>query len=215
MASKKNKATSNNRKGRAASKNQKKKREPPTKSSRRRNAAPATSTATALATIEPSEPEAERQALTSRVDEMGGSHMSACVAAGVVGNALGVIMAGQGWVPPKLIATLMLGAGAATTGAGWYWEMDHMMAAGAGLTAAGAFSLTNQFAVDAYEAIEKRAEEKRAEREAKNAEAERAKRLAEARALLEAEKPKPRNARQFVILDDDGEPLDYELLEVA
>lgn len=210
MARSKNSKAASKDKGKAARKTSQKKREPPKKASRRRNAAPKAPTSSTVG----SDSDDERRALTVRVDEMGGSHVGACVAAGAIGNAFGVICVGQGWIPPKLIATLMLGAGALTTGAGWYWELDHMMAAGAGVSAAGAFSLANQVSVDAYEAMEKRAAEKRAEREAKQAEADEAKRLAEARALLEAEKQKTRNNRRFVIIED-GEELDYELLDYA
>ena len=74
--------------------------------------------------------------------------------------------------------------------------------------------MTNQVSVDAYEAMEKRAEEKRARKEAEESAKEREKRLADARALLEAEKQqKTRNARRFVILDENGESLDYDLVD--
>lgn len=214
MASKNSKAKPTS-KGKAARKNDQKKREPPKNDARRRNAAPVPATTRPVVDAVDTSAEDERRAFTERMDEMGGSHMGACVAAGALGNALGVVMVGQGWIPPKLIATLMIGAGAATTGAGWYWDMDHMMAAGAGVTAAGAFSMANQVAVDAYEAMEKRADEKRAEREAKQAAADEAKRLAEARALLEAEKNRTRNGRRFVLVDENGDPQDFRLLDVA
>lgn len=210
MASKNSTAKSRS-KGKATRKNNQKKREPPNNDTRRRNAAPVPATQPVVST----NAEDERRAFTERMDEMGGSHVGACVAAGALGNALGVVVVGQGWIPPKLIATLMIGAGAVTTGAGWYWDMDHMMAAGAGVTAAGAFSMANQVAVDTYEAMEKRAEEKRTERAAKQAAADEAKRLAEARALLEAENNKTRNCRRFVVVDENGNPQDFQLLDVA
>ncbi len=160
------------------------------------------------------EPDAEvetdgRTPLTERFEEMGGSHAAAAVGAGAVGNVLGVIAVGQGWIGPKLTAGLMMGSGAATTAAGWYWDADHLMAAGAGLTTAGAFSLTNQYAVDAYEAMEKKAEEKREKAAAERAQTEKARRLAEARALLATEAKKTRNGRRIVVMDDDGEVIEY------
>ena len=92
---------------------------------------------------------------------------------------------------------------ALTTAAGWYWERDHMMAAGVGMATAGAFSIANQVAIDTYEAMEKRAEERRAKQEAE----QEAKRLAEARALLDKHN-QTRNARRFVVLDQDGDVID-------
>ena len=152
---------------------------------------------------------AERRPLTTRIDEMGGSHVAAGVGFGALGNVMGVVAVGQGWIGPKTTAATLMGVGTAATAAGWYTERDHLMAAGIGLTAAGAFSISNQLAVDAYEAMEKRAEEKRAKKEAARAEEERAKRLAEARALLEKEeKEKPRNARRVVVVNEYDEHAD-------
>ena len=191
-------------------KSPKKKRASPARTVIRRNAAPAT-----VDVSDEVADTAERTALTAHIDEMGGSHMAAGIGAGAVGNAASILMVGQGLIGPKWAATLLMGTGAAATAAGWYWEMDHLMAAGIGITASGAFSVANQLAVEAHDAIEKRAEEKRARRDAEASDKARAQRLAEARALLEAEKNKTRNAARFVILDEDGQPLDFELMEAA
>ncbi len=83
------------------------------------------------------------------------------------------------------------------------------MAAGVGLTTAGAFSMTNQIAVDAYEAMQKKAKEKREKAEAAQAEKDKAERLAEARALLEAEGNKPRNGRRIVVMDEDDTIIEF------
>ena len=85
--------------------------------------------------------------MTERMQDMGGTHVAAGLAAGTLGNALGVMLVGLGWVGPKTTAGVLMGTGAATTAAGYYWEADHVMTAGAGLTAAGTFSLVNQYAV--------------------------------------------------------------------
>lgn len=216
MASKKTKKTAPERKGKVKvkAKNKaetgKRKGEPPVKMIIRRNAAPKRARAPS-----DDQEERERKALTERMDEMGGSHVAAGVGAGAIGNVLGVIAVGKGWVSPKWTAGLLMGSGAATMAAGWYWEWDHVMAVGAGMTTAGAFSITNQLAVDAYEAMETKAAEKRKKREEEEAEKERLKRLADARELLEAEaeKKKTRNARRIVILDGNGEPLDADFEE--
>jgi hypothetical protein len=151
-----------------------------------------------------------RKPLTRRVEEMGSSHVAAGIGAGALGSAAGVIMVGQGWVGPKTTAGVLMGSGVATTAAGWYWEADHVMAAGLGLTAAGAFSLTNQFAIDAYEAMEKRAEEKRDKQTKEQAEQDRGRRNAEARDLIEAEakRQQMRNSRRIVVVDADGEVIE-------
>ena len=115
---------------------------------------------------------------------------------------------GQGWLGPKTSAGILIGAGVATIGAGWYWEWDHMMSMGAGLTAAGTFSLANQLSVDGYRAMEKRAQEKRAKAEAEKEEKEHQKRVADARALIQAEEKKKRNARRIVLVDQDDESAD-------
>lgn len=150
----------------------------------RRNAAPRSA---------PVEPESERTPITERLQDMGSTHVAASIGAGVAGNALGVLAVGQGWIGPKLTASLIMGGGVATTAAGYYWEADHMMAAGAGLTAAGTFSLVNQYAVDAYEATERRAQEKREKREFE-------KRRADARTLLPVDSTQTAN-RRLNILD--------------
>lgn len=175
-----------------------KQREPTTKMVIRRNAVPARTRQTSK-----SEEESERTALTERVEGMDGTHVAAVIGAGTLANVLAVIAVGRGWIGPKVIAGLCIGAGAATTAGGWYWERDHMMAAGVGMAAAGAFSIANQVSIDAYESMEKRAEEKKAKKEA---EAE-AKRLADARALLEQHK-QTRNAHRLVVLDQDGDIID-------
>lgn len=70
---------------------------------------------------------------------MGSSHVAAGIGAGTLANAVGVLLVGKGWVGPKLTSALLMGAGAATAAAGWYWDMDHMLAAGTGVAAAGTF----------------------------------------------------------------------------
>ena len=78
-----------------------------------RNAAPAR----AAPRSAPTEEEPERTALTTRVDDMGASHVGAGIGAGVLGNAVSVLLVGQGWVGPKLTAGLLVGTGAAATAA--------------------------------------------------------------------------------------------------
>ncbi len=146
--------------------------------------------------------------MTTRVDDMSGSHVASGIGAGTLANAVGVLMVGKGWIGPKLTAGLLMGTGVATAAAGWYWEMDHMMAAGAGVATAGTFSMTNQLAVDAYMAMEERAAEKRKKAAAEEESKEREKRLADARALLAEEKKKQqRNGRRIVVLDQNGDPI--------
>ena len=199
MGTKSKKATTRGRaKGKAKTTRKSKKREPPAKMIIRRNAAPVRSR-----TVVKQEEESEREALTHRIEGMDGSHVAAGIGAGALANVLGVITVGRGWIGPKTTAGLLMGAGALTTAAGYYWERDHMMAAGVGVATAGAFSIANQVAIDAYEAMEKRADEKRAKQEAEKE----AKRLAEARALLDKHN-QTRNARRFVVLDQDGDVID-------
>jgi hypothetical protein len=174
----------------------------------RRNAAPRASPARSnppkLATLpEPT--------LSDRIHEMGGSHVAVGVGAGALGNVLGVLAVGKGWIGPKATAGIIMGTGAATTAAGYYWDADHLMTAGVGLTAAGGFSLANQLAVDAYEAAEKKAEEKR---EAEEKEA-RENRLAEARKLIQAEnqRKEARNGPRLIVVqsrDDDDDDIEYD-----
>lgn len=156
--------------------------------------------------------EEARTPLAERVESMGASHVAVSIGSGVAWSALGVVAVGQGWVGPKLTAGLMMGSGTAATAAGWYWEMDHLMAGGAGLTAAGAFSMANQLAVDAYERMEERAEKLAKEKEAKEKKKIDAKKLVEARALIAAA-DKQRNARRITLVSDDGAtddpPIDY------
>ena len=202
MAAKKKKSATRGKSRGTASSRKSKKREPPAKMIIRRNAAPA------RARPAPVAEEPERTALSERIESMDGSHVAAGVGVGALANVLGVITVGRGWVGPKTTAGLLMGAGALTTAAGYYWERDHMMAAGVGVATAGAFSIANQVAIDAYEAMEKRADEKRAKQEAEKE----AKRLAEARALLERHN-QTRNARRLVVLDQDGEVIhvpDYD-----
>lgn len=174
----------------------------------RRNAAanPALTVQTRNAATVAAEPESERTPIQERVQEMGGVHVAAGVGAGALGNMLGVLAVGKGWLGPKTTASILVGSGAAAATAGYFWESDHLMAAGAGLAAAGTFSLSNQYAIDAYESVEERAKEKREERERKDMQ----KRLAEARLLIEAEKKEQirRNgARHVVVLDAQGNEI--------
>lgn len=143
--------------------------------------------------------EEERAPILERVSNMGGSHVAAVAASGVVCNALGVLSIGKGWTGPKTTAGLMMGAGAVATGSGWYWDMDHVMAMGVGATAAGAFSMANILAVDTYDAMEKRAAEKRKKLQTEEEAKDKQKRLVEARALIAAENKKHRNARRITI----------------
>lgn len=203
MAAKKSKAAPAKKGKSKAATTKNKTREPPPKMLIRRNAAPIRSKSSSTKNDEPS-----RTSMGERFDGMGGSHVAAGIGAGALGNICGIVAVGQGWVGPKITAGLLMGTGVAATAAGWYWEMDHMMAAGAGLTTAGAFSMTNQIAVDTYEAMEKKAEE-RQQKGKKEADAkEREKRLADARALLAAEQGKQRNTRRIVVMDQNGEPID-------
>lgn len=182
----------------------------------RRNAAPSRARAPDKAEALAKADDDARTPIVERIEDMGGSHVAAAVIGGSIGNVVGVIAAAQGWIGPKWAAGVLMGGGLSAMAAGWYWEKDHVMATGAGVTAAGAFSMVNQVAVDAYEAVERKAEEKRARKEAEEAEKERKKRLDDARALLEdeAKKKATRNARRIVILDRDGEPIDADFEEV-
>jgi hypothetical protein len=138
---------------------------------------------------EPEATEPKRKAMRERVKSMGGSHVAAGIGAGALGNVLGVIAVGQGWLGPKTTAGILMGTGAAATTAGYVWSMDHVMAAGAGLTAAGTFSLVNQAAIYAYEADERKAKEKADKKAKEEAEVEKLKKIADAqRQLAEAQK---------------------------
>lgn len=128
----------------------------------------------------------DEQTMGERFDGMGGSHVAAMFGAGTAATALGVTMVGQGWIGPKLTAGLLTGSGLLASLAGYYWDSDHVMAAGVGMTTAGGFSLANQFAVDAYEAIERKAAEKRQEKEEAEASGGQ------------------RNGRRLVLLEPDG-----------
>lgn len=142
--------------------------------------------------------EKERRKLSERMREMDASHALIATAAGTIGNALSVLLVGLGWASPKATAGVLMGTGAATAAAGYYWEADHAMVAGAGLTTAGTWSLAQQYAVDAYEAIENRLEDKKAKDDQKQ--------LAGA-SDQKPESAKPRNAapRLIVVRDDhDG-----------
>ena len=152
----------------------------------RRNAAPKRQSGSRSSNS--SKDDESRRAMTERVQDMGGSHVAAGLAAGTLGNVLGVMVVGLGWVGPKTTAGVLMGTGVATTAAGYYLEADHVMTAGAGLTAAGTFSLVNQYAVGAYEALEKKAKDKKEARENE----ERKKRMSEAQQA--ALKLKQRNA---------------------
>ena len=153
--------------------------------------------------------------MAERIDNMGTSHVVAAATAGAISSALAVAAVGQGWVGPKTSAGILLGAGAATTAYGWHAEHDHVMMAGAGVTAAGAVSLANQLAIDGYESIQKRAAKKKAEKKAEDEAKDKAERLADARALLAEEEKKQPNAQRIVILNEDGAPEDYALREVG
>ena len=155
----------------------------------------------------------ERPSLAQRVDEMGATHVGAAAAAGAVASALAVTAVAKGWVQPKTSAGILLTAGAATSAAGWHLERDHLMMAGAGVTVAGAFSMANQLSSDAYDKLEERAEKRREKKAAEEAEKDKAKKLAEAKAILaEAEKEKAkggrRNAQRILILQDDQDSED-------
>ena len=182
---------------------------------KRRNAAPAAPAASppkirnAQATTEAEvpdqdQPESERPTIKERVEEMDGSHVAVGVGAGALGNMLGVLVVGKGWVGPKTAAGLLVGTGALTTAAGYLWEADHVMVAGAGLATAGTFSLANQYAIDAYESLELRAKKKRQEQEQKELQ----KRLAEARVIVEADRKQQavRNAGpRLMVVDVRGD----------
>lgn len=147
------------------------------------------------------ETEPERMPFGERVQEMDGSHVAVGVGAGALGNMLGVLVVGRGWIGPKTTAGLLLGGGALASTAGYFWDSDHLMAAGAGLATAGTFSLANQYAIDAYEAVEERAKKKHDERERKDLQ----KRLAEARVIVEAESKAKRNSQpRLVVIDQSG-----------
>lgn len=149
-------------------------------------------------------PEEVRTPLAERVQCMGATHVAACIGTGAAGNVLALTSVVKGWAGPKTSALALFGAGTAATAAGYYWEMDHVMAGGAGAMAAGAFSVANVLAVEAYG----RMEEKEKEDDEKEAKEEEAKELAKARKLI-ADTEKQRNGRMFVAVDDDGKPLDY------
>ena len=149
-------------------------------------------------------PEEVRTPLAERVQNMGATHVAACIGTGAAGNVLAMTSVVKGWAGPKASALALFGAGTAATAAGYYWEMDHMMAGGAGAMAAGAFSMANVLAYEAYG----RMEEREKEEDAEEAKEEEEKELAKARKLI-ADAEKKRNGRVFVAVDDDGKPLDY------
>lgn len=103
--------------------------------------------------------------IRARVGGMGESHVVSGLGAGALGNALGLLVVGQGWLGPKTYAAIVMGTGAAATTAGYKWESDHLMAAGAGLAVAGTFSLANAYALQGLEAGEKLVAEKQAKQQ--------------------------------------------------
>jgi len=165
----------------------------------------------------PSEAEAgrPRRTLSERVAGMGASHVVAAVGSGTAFTALSVTAVGQGWIGGKTSAGIMMGVGTATAAVGVYGEHDHLMMAGAGVAAAGAVSMANQLAVDGYEAVEKRAAERKAKKQAEKEAQEAAEKLAEARALVEAEDKKRRNAQRIVITDEYGNPMEFAMREAS
>ncbi|MCG8419455.1 MAG: hypothetical protein MJE77_16110 [Proteobacteria bacterium] len=141
-----------------------------------------------------------RPSMGERLQELDGAHVGSGVAAGAVGNALGVLVVGLGWLGPKVTAGLLLGTGATATTAGYFLERNHLMAAGTGLAAAGTFSLINQYAVDAYEALDDRDRRKKEEREQE----EHRKRLAAARQV--SRQANQRNAHLRIV--DPGDEFE-------
>ena len=156
----------------------------------------------------------ERKAMAKRMQSMDASHVAVGVGAGAVGSIAGVVVVGQGWLSPKATAGVITGTGVATTTAGYLMESDHVMVAGAGLTAAGVFSLANQYAIEAYEGMEKRAEDKKEEAKAKElAEGKQGQTSSQNSQNGQADKPKQaahlRNGRRLIVIDGDGNPVDY------
>lgn len=171
----------------------------------RRNAAPTVPRRNAAPRRQPASPAPEardeRTPMKERLQSMDGSHAAAGLAAGAIGNTIGVLLVGQGWASPKATAGVLIGTGGAATAAGYWWEADHLMAAGAGLATAGTFSLANQYAVDAYESLEKRARDKKEALEKE----QREKLLTEAEARAEAKQATQRNGapRLTIVHTDD------------
>lgn len=157
----------------------------------RRNAA-----ATTVAIEEP-----DRTPLLDRFQGMGGTHAAAGIGAGALGSTVGVIAVGKGWMKPKTAGWTLAGTGAGTTAVGYYFDADHLMAAGAGMTTAGAYSLATQYSIEGFESIEKHAKEKR-----------RALALKEAQAQLQSgQNPTTRNRLVIVERAIEGEEYDeYE-----
>ena len=203
----------------ARKKNTARQRKPPPKLRIRRNAAPANAppvrnaappaprrNAAPKRQSAPNVKEAEedtRAPMKDRLQNMDGSHVAAGLAAGAIGNTIGVLLVGQGWASPKATAGVLIGTGGAATAAGYWWEADHLMAAGAGLATAGTFSLANQYAVDAYESLEQKAKDKKEAREKEQLQ----KLLAETRS---GGKEAQRNgAPRLTIVNTDDQP-DYD-----
>ena len=174
----------------------------------RNNSKPTRAAALAPAPAEQSDDNDERAPILERIGDMGGTHLLAGIGGGVCGQAIALATVSNATLGPKTAAGVVMGAGGLTTGTGWYLDMDHVMAAGIGMTAAGTLALTNQLAADAYESIEKRAEDKRKKKDAEESDKRHAKALAEARALIEAEDKKHRNARYIEIRDPSAPPPD-------
>lgn len=143
------------------------------------------------------EQEPESRTLGERVEDMGVSHVAAVATGAALSTAVVIGLVANGTLSPKTGAACQIGVGTAATAYGYHAEHDHLMMAGVGIASAGAFSMANQLAIDGYEALEKRAEARKAKKaeEAKKEDAEKAK--------------KQRNARRIVVLDDDGRELDY------
>jgi hypothetical protein len=168
----------------------------------RRNAAPRH--------IEPprprAEPKDEEQPLfcVTRSQAVLGASMTAGA------TLLGVVAAGKGWLDPKTAGGLLLGTGIAAAAAGLVWEVKPMTAAGGALMTAGGLSLVNQLGVYGFEKYEERLEAKREQK----AEEDRTKRLADARAMIEAEakakQQNMRNGRRIVVVDAEGEVIEHE-----
>ena len=191
-----------------------KKREPPVAMIIRRNASPPKPVEVLPAPAE--EEEDDEQTLAER---MGGWHVASGTAGAVLGQTMGVVVVGRGWLGPKLTSSLILGAGLSVAAAGYYWDVDHLLSGGTGMATAGALALTNHLAVESYLRLEERADKKREAKEIEAKAEEERKRLVEAHALVESEeerkKKKQRNARRIVVLDHTGRPIDDDEREHA
>ena len=121
---------------------------------------------------------------------MGTSHAAVGFGAGLLGNVLGIVAVGRGWVGPRLAAGLMVGGGGLVALAGHAAGSGYLTASGIGIATAGAYSAVTQLAIAMYE---RRAQSAEAKSAPADAEATASTPSAEAKAQTAAEADERRN----------------------